>query len=946
METKIEKEPTSIFDAARKLPELFKTAGKIYDQSSGTIYRSDKTIHGLHLAVLPYRDQYEFTTYSAGDKEDIQYLRSLLFSQQIFKTYDCSLCAIDDPNNAVIVSAEQNQLTINKKSPAVLIHHLFEGRNYEVDTIASIKYLITGTVPQYYYNHLLLSSVNHLPTYAVFLDYRVFYDLMLFLQLTSGMSPHVYAFFNGNFGSDIFHFHTHLTNQPNQILNYIAENYTQNGNFLYEKDIIRMSVFVHEDIHGLRDILYNRSIINIILNEPNLVCTANFFFKNNRYYVTIQIVKREKPFVYNGCSFFLLPASFILAASDCFKPPTDDNEYNLFTTSIKQYYHNTYQDPNIYLVEYNYNVIIQQILSQDIIEVLYSEYIEQLYVWMEHKRLSQDISENIIQILVNFLYDFNCYNPDKLCSHSDIGRFKYLVGLVFNYTKNTNLFNTEQVKEIMILSEYQRMKNMNKSGNITTEYMYFKGRFVQEFIYRTFENLLLLTSNSSNTEPTIQTSMITKWLNSTFKRIGEASASGINSIAEISLPDLNIDMVMKTMCNVQKRNKPPDSVQKEFIHEFFAGKEINDIRLLIPHFIITYGGFFCDSSSKVCNNSPVSGLCDRGPGNNITYLLIENIKNSKTLSRHIKTPMLAYENEANDMADCYMQIFIALKFGWEEKDFTHYDLHTNNVMLYDFITNTNFLQLFREYKENQTIVPEVKQVLFRYFTKENRQIIIPARYLMLIIDYGNSYVKNMPKNTYFSMPHRARIGMTADKKNLVADIYTFLMSVFSDIFVSKPYLVTNNQTWNNNILVELLQKTIQSYKELWIIPENMMNELLQVIIKRDTSLAQFFNSRIKLDYRFGEYRYLPPNFNPELVEEDFRGSGKVVEWMVNNHYKQMNLHDKINQKNIYVFDWGHLPENHIQGIQATPEIKNIIRENIDHRKLMASTMKQFMDRVP
>lgn len=940
MEIYLEKnQPTSIIEAAQKLPELFSLARKIYDQESGTMYSSNNTIHGLHMSVLPYRNTYEFTTYSAGDTEDVKLLRSLVKSdEKIFKTYDCSLCALQEDDNTIIVSQEQNQLLVDKQSPAVRINHLFEGEKY--NNISPIKYLITGTVPQYYYNHLLLSSLNHLPTYAVFLDFRVLYDLMIFLELTSKMEPNIYAYFNGNFGSDIFHFHTHLTNQRNEILEHIVKNYKENGTFLYSGDIVRMSVFVENDIQKLTESIYNTDILNVILSNSDLRCTANFFVKNGRYYVTIQLIHNQAPFKYKNCSFILFPASFVLAAVNCFIPPADINEYQLFSNQIKEYYKNTYQDPNLYLKKYDYNQTIQTIISYSITDILSTEYIEQLYVWMEDRRLLERIDTDILENIIEFLYNHNCYNPDYFCTHSDIGRFKYLIGILFNYAPDESIFKQEKVKEIMILSEYQRMKNMNKSKNITTDYMYFKGSFIQDFIYRTINNLLLITQDMQSSTVSNQTSMITKWLTTTFKRIGELSAYGVNTIAEINLPDLPIDMVMKTMCK-------SDTVQQQFIHEFFAGIQINELRVLVPHFIITYGGFLCDSSSKTCNNSNINGLCDKGPGNNITYLLIENVKNSQTLSRHIKTPILSYENEANDIADCVMQIFIALMFGWENNNFTHYDLHINNVMIYDFVRNKNFLQLFREYKENINEIPQIKYIFFRYFTKEMTQIIIPAKYLMLIIDYGNTYVNDMPSNAYFSMPYLVNIGMTPDRPNEIVDIYTFLLSFFTDIFISKPYLIINKQqqTWYNNILYKLLLKTIHSYGELWLRekpPDIIMNELLQIILTKQENLNHFFYTRIKEEYRIKYYMYLVPSFPVESIPQDFRGSKKVVEWMLNNHYKQMNLEEKLNQENVYVFDWGHLPPDHMEGIQPTKEIKNNMQERINQKRRMSMMMREFI----
>lgn len=944
--------------AIENLPELFSIAKKIYNQDRGDFYQSDeKSINGLHMAVLPERDEYLFTAYSIGDQEDLIELRKL-YNYGIFKTYDCTLCAISRPDNTLLLSDEQNQLVIKKDSPSTLINLNFQGPSGK-------KYLISGTVPQYYYNHLLYSSSDHLPTYSVFYDKFLFNDLMEYLKFSSLNISNLYAFFNGNFGSDIYHFHVHLTNQKNTILSNISSKYINDGIFSYEEGIVKLLVFTYLDL----DLLYKKlsdefaSILILRNTKPNYVITANFFYKNNRYYVTIQVVNRNKnKWEYKKCNYIVFPASFILVAS-CFNPPTNNQELNDFVSNMRDNLKDLYINPADYIsnrMEIEENIIPgneylklqNKIQNTDFYNIINDDNIENFYIWMEYRRINNMISYDMINYLLNILLS-SCYSIN--CTKLDKAKFNYILGIVFNII-DYSIIDTPQIREFRISAEFYRLSTINRQdninipGNINTDYMFFRGKFIQYFLKKTINNLLIITRNNSDFSE--ETSEITKWLKHSFKRIGEASASGVNSIVEVNFP--NIDMVMKMMNMysvdindnyVYNNNKP-----KEFIHEFYTGMIVNDIRNYIPNFIITYGGFFCNSSSP-------EKLCDNGPGKNYSYLLIETIKNSDTIGRYIKTPMLSYKEQINDMIDIISQVLTGLAFGWNLNHFTHYDLHVNNIMLYDFIENKNFMKLFKIYNEyNGDIVPEIRNVIFRYYMSKNNKkdvILIPAKYLSLIIDYGSAYVDGMPQGSQFYYENRYQnLGMTSDKSNIVFDTYTFMMSLFLNILMHKPYLLISDDRWIDNFLVNLFHMTIKNYGELWVKNYNdILNDILTINKGVDKSsryrmYKNLFEDNIKPKYKINHPQYLHFSFPVDSVPVDFRGANAVIKYINNNHYSKMNLENKLTDKYTYVFNWGYTTDRQEnEGIQPNEDIKNMIKHKIQYKSQSASTMKNFMSGI-
>ena len=147
-------------EMADLLPAFFKKAYKIYGQDigdKGNFYISDGNLKGLKMAVLPERDTFVFSTYCPASMDDCYKLRRLN-RQNIFKTYDCSLCAIQERNNAILVSDEQNQFYVDEKAASVQLNQQWKGKS-------DMRFVVSGTVPQYYKGHLLLTASNHIPMF-------------------------------------------------------------------------------------------------------------------------------------------------------------------------------------------------------------------------------------------------------------------------------------------------------------------------------------------------------------------------------------------------------------------------------------------------------------------------------------------------------------------------------------------------------------------------------------------------------------------------------------------------------------------------------------------------------------------------------------------------------------------------------------------------------------
>jgi len=987
------------------LRQLFLDAEKIYKQDGKLddyIYVSNKSINNFQIAVLPSLSSFVFSSYGPGDWTQLMKLRALAKGGK-FKCFDCGLCAIKEPDNAILVSDEQNQLVVPKNSASFAIQGNYTGPS-------GLNYNITGTVPQYYYNHLLFSTEEHIPTYAIFYDERLLRDMFTYLQIQTPSVPNLVAFFNGNFGSDTWHFHTHLTNQTNEILSQVMKSPIVSGNGVFNwKDggIIRLVVFTHDNLENMIQLVKNNAgYILHIRDTMGVNISANFMYRNNKYWATIQIVDRNNRWTYDHGGkkvvFGLFSTSFMLSIfSDDFVVPTGAQELKNFTDAMRYNYRNYYKDPtalkfvNNSVDQSGFIAWAKPILSKSLPEIVADPSIENLYLYMEYNRLTGKINQQVAMQLLPIVKANNCFDQKTACDPYVMGRFRYIVSIVLNYIDEAHLGNSD-IRDIQISSELHKLDSLNRYGNINTKYMYFRGKFVQQLLIKTIKNLLIITQSDITKIPR-ETKQITEWMDYVFNQIGEKSASGTNTLTNIKFPDVN--MVMKIMrisspCDPAINNQlmacagdkncinsifasqpqycqwcikdnstditpcitnPDTDKQKEFTHEFWASTIVNELRMLIPNFILTYGGFMCNTSdveNKLCDlGGPPSGT------NNYSYLLLENVENSNTLRRENKTPLLKYPGQAEDMLDGMMQVVMALAYGWNQKQFTHYDLHTDNIMVYNFINNKNFLKLFKIYNEDLgSQVPEIDNVLFKYYLdvkNPKRYLLIPAKKLYLVIDYGNSYVDGMPPGSMFQFPSRRAAGILTTIPSQCSDIYTFFMVQFMEILMYKPYLLIKNKKWKEGTpLVDLYYKFISSYYKLWVKhPKEVWKDLLNVAIRRhvnaNSAFGAFWNSMVDAKYKINKfyYWYLQPNFTSDLVGDDFNSNEKVLMWIINKHYQHLNLETVARQPTTYVFNWGYVPENEISGIQPNDQIKELMKQKLDNRADLRDKAKRLMKQV-
>jgi len=215
-----------------------------------------------------------------------------------------------------------------------------------------------------------------------------------------------------------------------------------------------------------------------------------------------------------------------------------------------------------------------------------------------------------------------------------------------------------------------------------------------------------------------------QYVKSPIKKIGEVSANGFVKEVEYEKEGYKAHAILKC---TQKPNSD------NLVYEYLVGiKYVNRILHSFPCFVETYGLYYFDKESNwkiMKDKGPVhySNLKHLLPQANIDYvkackeskyatILIQHIQHAKGFDTMMKNTTFI----KNDLLYSLFIVYHALAFN--SKTFTHYDLHTGNVLLYEPV-NGKFIE-------------------YHYHNKNGTVITFFSPYIPKIIDYGRSFFDN------------------------------------------------------------------------------------------------------------------------------------------------------------------------------------------------------------
>ncbi len=191
-------------------------------------------------------------------------------------------------------------------------------------------------------------------------------------------------------------------------------------------------------------------------------------------------------------------------------------------------------------------------------------------------------------------------------------------------------------------------------------------------------------------------------------------------------------------------------------HEAAIGFSLNYLREhnLTLNFVYTYGLFQC---ARPLGGTEIITWCRDGP-NNTEYLAIENIPEGITLDSALNSRELNINT--NQYVSIVLQIIYSLLVAYKEIFFTHWDLHTQNILL--------------------RRVPDDTVITYQYSNISKKHYVATHGYIATIIDYGMSSAKINDKIVASDMHGTAdptnfgKYGVV----NIYQDIYRFLIELY------------------------------------------------------------------------------------------------------------------------------------------------------------------------
>ena len=186
-------------------------------------------------------------------------------------------------------------------------------------------------------------------------------------------------------------------------------------------------------------------------------------------------------------------------------------------------------------------------------------------------------------------------------------------------------------------------------------------------------------------------------------------------------------------------------------HEYTVMKGLNDISPYCPHFCKSIGTILCEIDPSIRKTGNPFHITTKHPIEK-EILLTEYIENSSKFYNYIKSDKI----HENVIYSTIKQVLLAISIAQRKKRFTHYDLHSYNIMMK---------------KCN-------KDVVFLYVLDENNQFCVPTYgHYPVIIDFGFSYISDLDEGPAWPSMAHTDVGFMSDRFDPIADPKLFLVTV-------------------------------------------------------------------------------------------------------------------------------------------------------------------------
>ena len=200
-------------------------------------------------------------------------------------------------------------------------------------------------------------------------------------------------------------------------------------------------------------------------------------------------------------------------------------------------------------------------------------------------------------------------------------------------------------------------------------------------------------------------------------------------------------------------------------HEYIVMKGLNSLAPYCPHFCKAIGTLLCEVDPQVRKRGNPFLITTKHPIEK-EILLTEYIDNSCKFYNYIRSDKI----DDSILYSSIKQVLMGVAIAQKKKKFTHYDLHSYNVMMK---------------KCN-------KDVVFLYVLDEENQFCVPTHgHYPVIIDFGFSYISDMEDGPAWASMAHTDVGFMSDRYDWVADPKLFLVTVAKEIKNKRRNKISN-----------------------------------------------------------------------------------------------------------------------------------------------------------
>lgn len=246
------------------------------------------------------------------------------------------------------------------------------------------------------------------------------------------------------------------------------------------------------------------------------------------------------------------------------------------------------------------------------------------------------------------------------------------------------------------------------------------------------------------------------------RRIGAESVSGFAFLS--SFKDLDNMFVIKVPRN------PNDD---ELYHEYFIGIGCtNELRKIMPNYAYIFGAFKClPPVLSPTDNKKLLEFCAHGDKKKyVNYIIYEKVEGDdmKKLSANCTF---------KEFFSWFIQLILAIMIGASECGFTHYDLHTENVIM-------------RPWRGNTGVGEPLKSFWIPYKLPSGEIFYIKTNKIATMIDFGRSHIQMTDPTgqvEHFGVSGFEGYGAFSDVARPWYDIYKFLGFALFDMLQAENY---------------------------------------------------------------------------------------------------------------------------------------------------------------